>query len=114
MKLRRSALNRPATKKPNVSAADSIGVENVEKNTAIAVTTDSSTKVSAIDFRSAGSSAGRSQAFATTRVGHPSHDAEHRVERERHDGQIDRQRQHEPGVFAEHDLIALDRLREQA
>ena len=39
-KFRRSALNRPATNRPKVSAADRIGVENVEKNSAIAVTID--------------------------------------------------------------------------
>ena len=65
-KFRRSALKWPATKNPNVSAAESIGVEKVEKNSAIAVTSISSTKMSAIALSSAGSSAGASHAAATS------------------------------------------------
>src|SRR5580765_2865357 len=62
LKLRRSALNRPATNSPKVKAADSSGVENVEKNTAIAVTIDSSAKVSQTALSMRGSIAGASQA----------------------------------------------------
>jgi hypothetical protein len=65
LKLRRSALNRPATNSANVNAADRIGVENVEKKTAIAVTMASSQKVIRNAFNMAGSSAGRSQPAAT-------------------------------------------------
>src|ERR1700681_2404900 len=61
LKLRRSALNRPATNRPNANAADSSGDENVEKNSAIAVTMASSTKVSQTAFSMAGSTAGASQ-----------------------------------------------------
>ena len=51
---------RPATNRPKVSAADSMGVEKVEKNSAIAVTMASSQKVRANAFSISGSSAGRS------------------------------------------------------
>ena len=61
LKFRRSALKRPATNSANVNAADRIGVENVEKNTAMAVTIDSSQNVSRKAVSIAGSSAGRSQ-----------------------------------------------------
>src|SRR3984893_5602090 len=61
LKLRRSALNRPATNRPNANAADSSGVEKVEKNSAIAVTTESSTNVSQTALSMAGSAAGASQ-----------------------------------------------------
>ena len=45
---------------PKVSVADRIGVEKVEKNSAIAVTIESSTKMSATAFSTAGSSTGAS------------------------------------------------------
>ena len=44
-----------------MKAADSIGDEKVEKNSATAVTSISSTKIIAIALSSAGSSAGASQ-----------------------------------------------------
>src|SRR6187397_2740679 len=60
LKLRRSVLNRPAMNSPNVKAADRIGVENVEKKTAMAVTMASSQNVIRNAFNMAGSIAGRS------------------------------------------------------
>ena len=100
-KLRRSALKCPTRKKPKVSAAESSGVENVEKNSAIAVTSISSTKISAIAFSSRGSIAGASQAVARRGVCGPGQEGEHGVERHRHDRDVDGQRQHETGVLAE-------------
>jgi len=57
-------LNRPATKSAKVKAAERIGVENVEKKTAMAVTIESSQKVIRNAFNMAGSSAGRSHPAA--------------------------------------------------
>src|SRR5262245_45162921 len=59
-KFRRSALKWPATHSAKVKAAERIGGENVEKNNAMAVTTDSSTTISATAFRIRGSEGGTS------------------------------------------------------
>ena len=53
-------------KSAKVRPADKSGVENVEKKTAIAVTSISSTRISAIATRSAGSTAGASHARAAS------------------------------------------------
>src|SRR4051794_21731463 len=64
LKFLRSVLNRPATKSAKVNAADRIGVENVEKKTAMAVTIASSQNVITNAFNMAGSRAGRSHPAA--------------------------------------------------
>src|SRR6187549_3654960 len=67
-KFRRSALKWPAIHSAKVNAADRIGVENVEKNKAIAVTTESSTRMSPTALRMRGSEGGTSQ-VATNSAG---------------------------------------------
>jgi hypothetical protein len=48
------------------------------------------------------------------RASHPDHARKHRIERAGHHRQVDGQGQHKTQIFAEEQLIALDRLREQA
>ena len=52
--------------RPKVNAAERIGVENVEKNSAIAVISISSTRINPTASTSAGSSAGASHARCTS------------------------------------------------
>ena len=60
-KLRRSSLKWPITQSPTVSTAERNGLENVEKNSAIAVTSISSIMISTIAFSIAGSVGGAGQ-----------------------------------------------------
>ena len=97
-----------------MSAADSIGVEKVEKNSAIAVTSISSTRIRHDGLEQRGIERRRVPGALRRGGPAPGHVGEHGVERHGHHREVHGERQHQAGVLAEHELMAVDRLGEQA
>ena len=111
-KLRRSALNCPATQTPRVRSTASSGLENVENSSATAVTSVSCTRVRPIGTSSRRSRAGARHPCCTHSMVDQFLVEQHRVERGGHQREIHRQGEDQPGELAEQERGAAQRLGE--
>ena len=102
------------THRPSVRPADRNGLENVEKKSAMAVTSISSTRMRPTARSMPGSVAGAAHDARTSGDTLARHVGQHRVERHDHHHDVDDQRQPQAAVLAEDELGAAERLGEQA